>query len=114
MHVWVATWKFPFELCSVESPPRTTSYVVAPDTVVHERSTLLPPALVTVRANEPAGTARRQPLATRYGLGPVDENVIQPAFSDQARPLKIPLIGLMVTPAPEGAKLIQPAFSDHA
>ena len=53
---------------------------------------------------------------------PADENVIHPAFSDQALPLKIPFVGLILTPhvgsppqVPElGAKLIHPAFSDHA
>ena len=58
--------------------------------------------------------ARRQAVATRYGLGPADENVIQPAFSDQARPLNIPVLGSITTPAPVGAKLIQPAFSYYA
>ena len=57
---------------------------------------------------------RRQLVATWYGLGPVEENVIQPAFSDHARPLKTPVQPLITTPAPAGAKLIQPLFSDQA
>jgi hypothetical protein len=111
MHCWVAVWKLPFEFCSAESPPRTTSNGVAPETAVHARSTFGPLALLTVRRVAPT---RLQRVTTRYGLGPVDEKVIHPAFSDQARPLKIPVQRSITTPAPVGAKRIQPAFSDHA
>jgi hypothetical protein len=114
MHAWVADWKLPPELRSTESAPWTTSYELDPDSDAHERSTLVPPTLAAVSPVAPAGTARRQPVATWYGFAPADENVIHPAFSDHARPLKIPVLGLITTPAPIGAKLIQPAFSDHA
>jgi hypothetical protein len=113
-HAWVAGWKLPLELRRAESPPWTTSYALALDSAVHESSASLPPDLLTVRPVNATGTARRQPVVTRKGLGPADENVIHPAFSDHARPLKIPVLGSIATPAPAGAKLIHPAFSDHA
>jgi hypothetical protein len=47
-------------------------------------------------------------------LGPVDENVIQPAFSDHARPLKTPVHPLITTPAPVGSEVDPAPFSDHA
>ena len=114
MQAWVADWKLPPVLRSAVRPPWTMSYEVAPGSAVHESSTSLLPVLPAVRPGDPDGTARRQAVATRYGLGPADENVIHPAFSDHARPLKIPVLGLIATPAPVGAKLIQPAFFDHA
>ena len=58
----------------------------------------------------------RQLVAAGQGKGSPagPENEIHPAFADQARPLKIPVVRLITTPAPVGAKLIHPAFADHA
>src|SRR5262249_25351520 len=114
VHAWVADWKSPLELCSRESPPWTRSYEVAPVSAVHASDAAPAPALFTVKSVEPGGTARRQLVPTLYGLGPADEKVIHPAFSDQARPLNNPVVGSILPPAPKGAKLIQPAFSDQA
>jgi hypothetical protein len=82
----------------------------------------LTPDFAALVLGDPAGGSAvlRQLVATWKATGIVAENVIQPAFSDQARPLKIPVVGPILTPhdgSPPhvaGAKSIQPEFSDQA
>ena len=63
MHVCIDTSKLPCELRSVESAPRTTSYVVAPDNAVYDRTAVVP-TLAAVALSEPIGAVRRQVVAT--------------------------------------------------
>src|SRR5580765_5096884 len=116
MHCSVETVKSPPVLRRVERLPPTTSYLLAPSSALHD-SAPSGAALLT-ESTKPlpgvVGISWHQLVLAVDSIGPVEEKVIQPTFSPQARPRKYPVAVSIVTPHVGsglhvvGLKLIQP------